>query len=69
MKETPQFLLEADKCFQWVCEKIKQDGINPRSVLFGSTLQEWLNQDIPKIIITGEPPNASYLRAFLRSER
>lgn len=68
MKIQPQFLLEVDKCFQWVCEKIEQDSINPRSVLFGSTLQEWLNQGAPKIIIAGNPPNVSYRRIFLRSE-
>lgn len=54
-----QVLLEADKCFIWVCDMIRVDKIPPRSVLFGSTLENWLSGKM-KIVITGNPPNGNY---------
>ena len=60
-----QELLEADRCFQYVCERIRQDGVSPRSVLFGSTLARWLaRSDIAyKIVVVCEPPKSTYVRA------
>ena len=63
--KSPQALLEADKCFQWVCDWIRIDKVPPRSVLFGSTLGNWLNNKM-KIVIVGNPPNGNYEHAYFR---
>lgn len=66
MKATPQLLLEADRCFQYVCEKMEADRAHPRSILFGSTLQMWLEEiaggEPTKIIVAGKPPSDAYRR-------
>ena len=67
---TDQDLVEADACFQHVCDMIRLDEIPPRQVLFGSTLRLWLLGRVRggprmQIVITGHPPNSSYLRATL----
>ena len=63
---TNQELFEAQRCFQHVCESIRIDGVSPRVVLFGTTLHDWLADDM-KITIAGEPPNQSYKRLVLQS--
>lgn len=57
---TQQELIEADRCFQHVCELIRIDGVSPRSVLFGSTLSNWL-KDNAKIVVVGHTPNSNYM--------
>ncbi len=42
MALTGQQLIEIDRCFQFVCERIQQDGVHPRKVLFGSTVANWM---------------------------
>jgi len=59
-----QELLEADRCFQHVCDNIRIDKISPRLVLFGATLRDWLAGSM-KITIVNEPPNQQYKRVTL----
>ena len=68
---TPQQLLEIDRCFQYTLENITRDGIHPRAVLFGSTVDNWFRHSVGErrsmgIVIAGNPPNSRYERVFLR---
>jgi hypothetical protein len=38
-----QELVQADACFQYVCDMIRLHKIPPRHILFGSTLARWLS--------------------------
>ena len=66
---TPMQLLEIDRCFQYTLVKIRADGVEPRSVLFGSTVDNWFREmngeRNMKIVVAGNPPNSCYARAFL----
>ena len=67
---TPQQLSEIDQCFQFVLDSIEVDGIEPRSVLFGSTVGNWFKSIRGKrmrIVVAGNTPNDLYERAYLRS--
>ena len=68
---TPQQLKEIDRCFNYVCERIRIDNIPHQKVLFGSTVDNWfkaIKGEIPDgtIVIAGFPPNNSYEMAYLR---
>ena len=54
-------LFEAQKCFQFVCENCRIDKVDPRSVLFGTTLMTWLDGSM-KIAVVGEPVSSQYAR-------
>ena len=59
---TEKELVEADKCFVWVLDKIRVENIHFRSVLFGLTLKNWLNNEM--IIVTTSfttHPNFEYI--------
>jgi hypothetical protein len=58
---TQQELMEADRCFQHVCDLIRIDKVSPRNVLFGSTLADWLN-GIMRITVVCEPPGLDYVQ-------
>lgn len=47
-----QQILEADRCFQYVCERIAHDGVHPRKVLFGSTLENWFEGNMKVVAVT-----------------
>jgi len=68
---SPQQLLEIDRCFNWVSERIRIDKIPHQKVLFGSTVHNWfLEKDgivkAAKIVIAGFPPDDNYEMAYLR---
>lgn len=67
---TPQQLLEIDRCFQYVLEHIETDEVRPRSVFFGSTVDNWFRSSRGecrmRIVVASEPPNDGYERAYLR---
>lgn len=59
---TQQELFEADKCFIWVLDKIKVAKIPFRSVLFGSTLERWLDDEMLIVTTTFTThPNYKYI--------
>lgn len=65
---TDKQLFEIDRCFQYVLERIKADGVHPRTVLFGSTVDRWFRSSRGcrmKIVITGTPPNGIYETATI----
>ena len=71
---TLQQLFEVDRCFQHVLEHITRDNVPPRSVLFGSTVDNWFRQmrgERPaglKIVLVGRLPNAAYEGAYIRNQ-
>ena len=68
---TNQELFEANRCFKTVCEMMSQYDISYQSVLFGSTLQTWLDDRQLRIVLVCEPPINSrcFVRARLPSQR
>ena len=69
---TGQQLFEIDRCFQYVLEHIVADEVEPRSVFFGSTVDNWFKsgrgERHMKIVVAGRLPSDAYERARLTRE-
>jgi hypothetical protein len=59
---TDDQVLQAHLCFQATIRQAGFDNVPVQSILFGSTLQNWLAGNT-QIVLICEPPTANYMRA------